>query len=101
MKLLVNKPYDFRGFDVPDATAAIDWISFDRVNKQTELVIGIYRTANEADKRENRLDTVHLSYQGEKYDELLAQNPALYQGIVNGVFQIAAAVRSKIFTLEA
>ena len=98
--LTIIPPFHFRGFEVPEATAAIDWVSFDRVNKTAQFVIGIYRTPAEAATHENRLETVALSYSGKQYEQLIAESPALYGGIVSGVFTLAVASKPELFLLK-
>lgn len=98
--LSIIQPFQFRKFDVPEATAIIDWVSFDRSQKQAQVIYGIYRTPEEAANNENRLDTVALSYQGDEYDNLLAQFPQIYGGIVTGANTLAAQARPDLFKLE-
>lgn len=100
MKLSIIQPYQFRKFDVPDAAVAIDWISFDRVQKQAQIVFGIYRDAAEAEAKENRLDTVAMSYQGDEYDAMIARFPTIFTGIVSGAYTLAATARPELFKLE-
>lgn len=98
--LLIKQPYSFRGFDVPDAIAKIDFVGFDGVAKKADFVIGIYRNEEEAAARENRLDTARLSYCGEDYDKLIADHPSIFLGIVQNVNILAAAAMPETFTLE-
>ncbi len=118
--LKVKQPYLFRGFDVPDAVVKIDWVSFDRCEGRAEIVLGLYRVEADSDpaqSKTNRLDTVHLVFQNgrsvvetidgeqvtstqDEYNELTAQYPEIFMGIVGGVSELAVTKRPELFILE-
>jgi hypothetical protein len=98
--LLIKQPYSFRGFDVPDAIVKIDFVGFDGASKKAELVLGIYRNSDEAERRENRLDTMRLSYSDKDYNDLITAYPEIFFGIVQNVNILAAAAMPETFTLE-
>lgn len=116
--LTVKQPFTFRGFDVPNASVQIDWVSFDRCEQRAEIVLGIYRIAEDAapeTSKAARLDTVHLVFQNvvntqvidgktietvdAQYTNLLTQYPEIFMGIVAGVFTLAATLKPETFVI--
>lgn len=87
--LNVKRPFSWRGILIAEAVPAIDWVSFDRVNKKAEFVIGIYKDSGDASLAENRLDIRHISYSGDEYDQMIQDHPDIFIEIVEEVSLIA------------